>query len=85
MTEKRPFKEALMNGPGTIISRIFVIIGIPACIGMGAWIGNRLVGQLDHMATLMATQHEDTVKSINVLDVRLSVTERDIKYLSERR
>ena len=85
MTEKRPFKEALMNGPGTVISRLFVIVGIPACIGMGAWIGNRLVAQLDHMAALMATQHEDTVKSINGLDVRLSVTERDIKYLSERK
>ena len=85
MSEKRPFKEAIMNGPGTIISRIFIIVGLPACIGMGAWIGARLVSQLDHLSAVMATQHEDTVKSINILDVRLSVTERDIKYLGEKK
>lgn len=92
MSEKRPFKDALTNGTGTVISRLMVIIGFPALLLMSGFVGSRFVSQfdsmlikMDAMANKMDAQRDETNKSLNGLDVRLTGAERDIKYLSERK
>jgi len=86
MSEKNgsKFSESLKNGTGTLISRLFIILGMPALMGMGVWIGDRMVGTLDKLVEKVDTQREDTVKAINKLDVRMTVTERDVQYLKAK-
>ena len=67
--------EAIQNGFGSLVSRAFIILGVPAIISMGSWIGYRMVGTLDKLVARVEQNHEETVSSLNKLDVRVSVIE----------
>lgn len=76
--------DALQNGVGALISRLMIVIGVPAIMGMGVWIGERMVGELDHLSHKVDTQHDETMRSIGGLDARLTGTEHDIVFLKDR-
>lgn len=77
MSERKykSISEAIQNGFGTLLSRGFIIVGMPAILGMGIWIGERVVATLDRLVERVDAQHDDTVKALNGLDVRLTVVE----------
>ncbi len=81
---RKSLSETIQNGVGTMVSRIFIIVGLPALMGMGVWIGERMVGTLDKLVEKVDSQHEDTVRQINGLDIRLTVTESNIRNLERR-
>lgn len=73
---------AIQNGLGSLVSRIIVVVGVPLILGMGAYIGNHVVGaiadlavKLDQLNSKVETQHGDIVGAINKIDVRLSIVE----------
>lgn len=82
---RRTFSETIQNGVGTMLSRIFIIVGLPALMGMGVWIGERMVSTLDKLIDKVDTQHDDTVRQLNGLDIRLTVTETNVKNLTDHK
>lgn len=87
MSDEKPnkLKEALNNGVGTALSRLIIITMVPATLGLGAFIGNRVVGQIDELTRTVANQHEQTVTRVNSLDMRITGAEHDIAYLKDRK
>jgi hypothetical protein len=78
LPERKSLKDAIQNGMGTLVSRTFVIIGVPVIISMGSWIGYRMVDTLDKLVERVNAQHEDTVEKLNRLDVRVTVIESKV-------
>ena len=86
MGEKRyaSISEAIQNGLGTLVSRIFIVVGMPAILGMGSYIGYQVVDKLDKLVERVDRQHDGTVRDINRLDVRMTGVERDVEHLRSR-
>ena len=77
-------QKAAENALLVLLSRWIVVLLVPATLGLGGYIGNRVVGQLDEFIKETRAQHEADIAKVNGIDVRLSVTETRVDALERR-
>ena len=82
MSDKPPklatLGEALQNGPGTVSSRLIILIVLPALFGFSVWSGERIINHMDELTKQVLDNHVEVLQITGDLKARVTGTEHDI-------
>lgn len=73
--------NALKNGPGTISTRSFILVLLPALCAFSVWSGERLVAKLDDLDRKVDDNHVEVLRLNGTLDARVTGVEHDVNFL----